>query len=164
MEATIHAVASLRSRCPGERFYFFALITTEEAHAPFLAAWSHEALARTSAALGVDPLEIKWSYADSPYAITGEESFVEVRRLLDAEPRPTSAAPSETAAEVRRRMSAMERGLAMADRRGAFGGDRIRDGIFINVEVVPPVKENIHRASRLNPGPLLEIYLREMEL
>jgi len=51
-----------------EKFYYCALVTTEEALPPFISAWSREALKRTAKNKSLEFADdVKWSYADSPF-------------------------------------------------------------------------------------------------
>ena len=85
--ATSAAVTELFREYPAHHFYYCSLITTGEALAPSLVAWSTEGLDAAASQCPNDPNareELKWSYADSPFYCYGEKHFVEVRRLFDA--------------------------------------------------------------------------------
>ncbi|MFK0245975.1 DUF4303 domain-containing protein [Amycolatopsis azurea] len=66
---------------PGHTFYYVTLTTPGEAFGPALSAWSHEALA-----LRTDADEVRYSYADSPFSILGEQHLKPVRDLFAARP------------------------------------------------------------------------------
>ena len=143
-EATRAAVTALFSEHPGT-YYYLALITTGEAHAPFLTAWSHEALA-AAAESEEDREMIKWSYADSPIDIYGEDDMSD----------------DDWAAEHDLRLSAMETALRRLDDEGLFGEGERRLGLVVNVEVMPPDPTNTERARRLNPPAALTRWLEEV--
>jgi len=161
-EAARAALGKLFAEHP-ESFYYVTLVTTGEAHAPVLSAWSREALdaaARAKPHLGRAML--KWSYADSPYLGFGEELFAQVRELFSRRPPMTpSLARSERAAEYDLRLGAMERAMARLDEEGLFGRGAARERIVVAVEVMPPDRTNTERAKRLNPGNALREWLGE---
>ncbi len=134
-----------------ESFYYCSLITTGEAHAPFLAAWSVEKLAGRK--------EIKWSYADCPYCDFSPEDFEAVRKLFAARPAMDSFA--DCSAEYELRLRAMEAALRRLDAKGIFGSGPERNRIVVNVEVMPPDHTNTERALRLNPLEALGEWLAE---
>jgi hypothetical protein len=146
-EATRKAVKEL-FKSTDEHFYYCCLITTGQAHSPFLSAWSREAL---NVACGSDEdlkIELEWSSADSPYCFFGECYFKEVDKAFSSRPEVTA-----TNDEYSIRLKAMENALAVLDSEGLFGHGQKRNSIYINVEVIPPDKTNTERAIRLNPGP-----------
>jgi hypothetical protein len=158
------AIAALFREHPGEHFYYCALVTSGEAIAPSLTAWSKEALDAAVSQCGDDPsarAELKWSYADSPYYCYGDENFSEVRRLFDAFSVPDASDEDAWRASYTLRMSAMEDALARLDQSGLFGTGSRRAGIVINVESMPPDHTNVERALRMNPRAALEDWLRE---
>ena len=66
-------------------FYFFVLSTTGEALAPFVSAWSYEALKKQSIAQNWDAYDIadfKWSSIDSPYLEFGSQYFHQVNQAF----------------------------------------------------------------------------------
>jgi hypothetical protein len=162
--ATAAAATELFGEFPGHHFYYFALVTTGEAHAPNVTAWSIEALDEAAAKLQTDPharADLKWSYADSPFHCYGERHFSEVRRLFDALP---ELDPHDDAAWRHRydfRMSVMEEALARLEREGLFGTGPARARIVVNVECMPPDHTNVERALRLNPAEALTYWLKE---
>ena len=145
-----------------EAFYYVALVTTGDASPPVLSAWSFEALEATCMSKGLQPADLKWSYADSPYFGFGEHYFHDVRSLFSRRPPmdPTTSRGSwET--EHAARLSCMERALLELDRQGLFGVREARLGVLINAEVMPPDESNTLRAIRLNPHGALKDWLRE---
>lgn len=162
--ATFAAVTDLFSKHPNDHFYYCALVTTGEALAPILTAWSQEALDAIVNQARDDPsarAELKWSYADSPFYCYGDEHFGEVRRLFAS---VGTVDPNDTVAwraAYLLKMSAMEDALASLDRSGLFGNGAKRAGIVINVECMPPDHTNTERALRLNPPEALTDWLKE---
>ena len=162
-DATRKAVSSLFRQHP-EQFYYCALVTTGEAHAPLLSAWSKEALDAASARES-DPLAarqaLKWSYADSPYCGFGEDYYADVKSLFSRRPALSTSDPEGWKREWQFRVDAMEAAMATLDREGLFGQAAERSRIFINVEVAPPDASNTARAARLNPAEALQAWLAE---
>ncbi len=156
VEATRKAVSELFSQHPG-LFYYCALITSGEAHSPYLVAWSEEALAEAITA-EENPNEareeLKWSYADSPYCFFGEEHFKGVNDLF-------SRRPDVSQKEYEIRLQAMERAIAKLDKEGLFGTGAARQRIVVNVEVMPPDLTNTERAIRLNSPEAIKEWLKE---
>jgi hypothetical protein len=75
------AVMDLFRDNPGHTFYYITLTTPGEAFGPALSAWSYEALAQRT-----DADDVRYSYADSPFSIVGEEHLKPVRELFAARP------------------------------------------------------------------------------
>jgi hypothetical protein len=159
--ATRKAVSALFEHHPGN-FYYISLITSGEAHAPFLVAWSSEALNAAVQLSGYARSDLKWSYADSPYVAYGQEHFEEVRRIFDRRPKLSGGTTAhEWNLEYDSRLRAMEAAMRRLDEDGLFGVGRERDGLVINVEVMPPDYTNTERARRLNPPSALETWMHE---
>lgn len=152
-EATRAAVTDLRSRHP-EHFHAFALLTTGEAFAPYLAACSVEATASS---------EDRWSFADSPYAVWGyEEHFGEVVRAFRARGEIFDLPDEQSLAEYALRLASMEEALRLLDLEGFFGegADRLR--VLLLAGTLPHYPEDAGSVRRLNPpGPLRDEWLRE---
>lgn len=148
-----------------EDFYYCSLITTGEAHAPFISAWSREALRRFTRENGLDEKDeesIRWSYADSPYFDVGSKCFGEVRRLFELRsPMNHAMSEIEWQHEFNGRIEAMEIAMKELDRQGIFGNGEDRDKVVINVEVMPPDYSNTQRAIRLNSTNALSEWLLE---
>jgi hypothetical protein len=157
------AIKKLIAEHPG-RYYYLSLITTGEAHAPILAAWSHEALEE---AVNKSPNKeearwlLKWSYADSPLNCFGEEFFERVRGLFTMRPDVYSLDEKSRIIEYETRLRAMETAMSRLDHQGVFGIGRDRSHIVINVEVMPPDWTNTVRAKRLNPPEAIQAWLEE---
>lgn len=164
-KAAEQAFTDLFQRHP-ESYYYLTLITTGEAHPPFVAAWSHEALA-AAVADAADPQqereELKWSYADAPYMDYGSNYFEPVRALFDKRP-PMDPFQSEKAwnKEYDIRLNAMETAMARLDAKGLFGTGAERLKKVVLVETMPPDYSNTLRAKRLNPPEALTTWLAEI--
>lgn len=144
-----------------ENYYYCALITTGEAHPPFISAWSKEALTKT-ANTEEKRKALKWSYADSPYCCYGEEYFSEVKELFYKRPEMSlELNDEEWNEEYNIRLNAMEAAIAVLDAESLFGKGEERNLIVINVEVMPPDSTNTERAKRLNPHRAIEAWLLE---
>jgi hypothetical protein len=162
--ATSAAVTQLFSEHPKDHFYYCALVTTGEALAPNLTAWSSEALDAAVGQSGGGPdvrADLKWAYGDSPFFCFGEEHFTEVRRLFTELGRPDPFNATEWHRAVEFRMSAMEEAMAQLEASGLFGRGAARAGIVVNVECMPPDHTNVERARRLNPPEALTAWLDE---
>ena len=143
-----------------ERFYYCALITTGMAHPPFVAAWSHEALARALAE--GQPTDVKWSYADSPYSIYAyEQYFASLQAAFAKRPDMRHLHDTSRQAEYDLRLAAMEQAMAQLDAEGLFGVGAERDEKVVLVEVMPPDWTNTERARRLNSPAALATWLAE---
>ncbi len=152
-DATRKAVMSLFEN-HNENFYYLSLITTGEALRPYLSAWSWEALKNESE-------DLKWSYADSPYCLYGDEFFQPVAELYSKRPSLHDDINEEWETEYNLRLDAMEAALAQLDKEGVFGEGEARNNIVINAEVMPPDFTNTERAKRLNPELAIKDWLIE---
>lgn len=137
----------------GENFYYCTFVMTEEGHAPFLSAWSEEALARAVDESGEGPevaAELKWSYADSPYVDFGSEHTEELRAPFLARPNLQDLSIDEWEREIEFRMAAVEQAARQLDEEGTFGTGQRRSKLLVAVEIMPPVPSNVDRVARLN--------------
>ena len=162
--ATKRAFEDLIRQHPAERFYYFALTTTGEAHSPVVSAWSVEALDAAVENEGHNRAlrsTLKWSSVDSPYYAFGEHHFREVAELFSRRPSVHGLGLSERTEEVEFRMRAMENAIRELNDEGLFGIGSRRHSIVVNVEVMPPDRSNTERALRLNPSPALTEWLEE---
>jgi hypothetical protein len=151
------AVMDLFRDNPGHTFYYITLTTPGEAFGPALSAWSYEALAQRT-----DADDVRYSYADSPFSIVGEEHLKPVRELFAARPEVFDIDDDDASeAEFDLRLRAMETALQRLSDEGLFGAGEARAGVLVLVEVVPDDEENtVARARRLNPpGPALDAWL-----
>ena len=162
-DAARSAITRLFGEHP-ESFYYCTLITTGEALAPFLCAWSREQLNKAIAAHD-DPDNalryLKWSYADTPYFAWGFDEFATVRKLFEARPAMDCEDDVQWANEYELRLRAMEVAMARLDSEGLFGQSPKRHEIVVLVEVMPPDYTNTQRAYRLNPIEALGEWLVE---
>jgi hypothetical protein len=161
--ATRKALKSLLGKY-AENFYYCSLITDGEAHCPVLSAWSEEALERmllTEENPIEARLELKWSYADSPFYAYGEEYFDEVREIFRKRTMLITN-EEEQQKEFEIRINSMEKAMANLDKEGLFGFGNQRLNIVINAEVMPPDYSNTERALRLNPRDALDEWLEEI--
>jgi hypothetical protein len=139
-----------------ENFYYVVLVTTGEAHSPILSAWSTEALNK------YNDIDIKWSYADSPYFNYGKEYFEKVNRLFSLRPLMNeNMTENEWNEEYNLRLNAMENAMKELDDENIFERKDKRKNMIINVEVMPPDYENTERALRLNNKEILKEILDE---
>ncbi len=169
-EAARHAFRALRSANPHEHFYYFALVTTGDALRPGPSACSLEGLERVldryrakGLACGADVL--RWSEADSPYHLYGDEHFRDVEALFllggDHHALPQPAYEAEVAA----RFQAMEDALGDLDRKGFFGAGPERFAVVINVISTGEEDEDaiLARAARLNPAESLVQFRHDLD-
>lgn len=148
-----------------ENYYYCSLITTDEARCPAIVAWSYEALNRIKLAENLDDddlLDYKWSYADSPYYAYAHHCFDGVRKQFESKSLIDENASDEVIeSKIKLRMESMEIAMRMLDEDGLFGEGKVREGIVINVEIMPPDHTNTERAMRLNPSEALKEWLSE---
>lgn len=144
-----------------ENFYYCSLITSGEAERPILSAWSWEALDRISEN-NEDKEDLKWSYADSPYCMFGEEFLSELDEVFQKRPCVADIDDDiEYDKEISIRINSMEKALSNLDKKGLFGTGEDRKKIVINAEFMPPDYSNTERAIRLNPKDALVSWLEE---
>ncbi|WWW36289.1 DUF4303 domain-containing protein [Stenotrophomonas rhizophila] len=137
----------------GENFYYCTFVMTAEGHAPFLSAWSEEALARAVDESGEGPevaADLKWSYADSPYVDFGGEYTEKLRASFLVRPNLQELGADELEKEIELRMDAVEQAARQLDEEGAFGAGQRRSRLLVAVEIMPPVPSNVERVARLN--------------
>jgi hypothetical protein len=149
----------------GEKYYYCVLVTTGEAHSPFVSAWSQEALKREADKLDSreDAKFIKWSYADSPYMCFGEEYFKKVDELFNQLPvMDYFLDEKEWMKRYNFRLNAMELALKQVADEGIFALNQPREDVYLNVEVTPPDRTNTERAMRLNKAENIKVWLDEM--
>ena len=163
-DAARKAFLSLFENRPGN-YYYCSLITTGEAHAPLVSAWSIEALDAKVLEFQ-NPQEarkrLKWSYADSPYYGYGESYFETVKYLFAKRPQISAKlSDDEWKAEYQIRIDAMEAAMTLLDSEGLFGEGNERCHTAVLVEVMPPDYTNTQRAFRLNPSAAIKQWLEE---
>ncbi len=161
-QATRIAVTRLFEQFPSEDFYYLALVTTGEAHAPILIAWSRQALMRASNGDASTVAALKWNHAETPYFAFAEDCFDSVRSEFLRRPAMDPFCEASWEKEYQFRIDAMMHALKRLDSQGLFGTGLERLKIYINVEVQPPDSSNTERALMINPrGGLLEEWLKE---
>lgn len=162
-EASRRAFSAVRDAHPDEHFYYFALVTTGDGLRPGPSASSVEGLERTSneyQARGdaLSERDLRWSEADSPYNLFGDEFFDEVEAFFLAGGDHRDLPEGEYIAEVERRYEAMEAALRDLDREGFFGSGPKRAAVVVNVVAPGDESEDgiLERAARLNPPESLD--------
>ncbi|MDO5073248.1 MAG: DUF4303 domain-containing protein [Neisseria animaloris] len=148
-----------------ETFYFFVLSTTGEALAPYISAWSHEALQQqiiTQNRDSDDIADFRWSSIDSPYFEFGSQYFHQVNQAFLERP-DIHALETEVKyeKEFNFRIDAMMEALHRCDEKGIFSLNQARSEIMINVEILPPDYTNTIRAKKLNPSEAIQAWLKE---
>ncbi len=148
------ALRALRERTKGQKLYYVALTTNEEATSVSLSGCTEEALAETS-----NPL--RCSYADSPHCDVGAAALAVACGQLR---RHASTSRGQSCPAVEERIESMLSAMESLDARGLFGRGAARRRLLVAVEVMPPVPANTARVRRLNPegGPLLDAWLRDV--
>ncbi len=162
-ESAKKAIVSLFSSY-NETYYYCSLITDGFANCPIISAWSWEALEREvqkSDNVEEAKCHLKWSYADSPYCMYGNEYFSEIAEIFASRDSSLSTEDEEEN-EFYIRMNSMEKAMSELDEEGLFGTGKQRLGIVINVEIMPPDYSNTLRALRLNPRDALNEWLEEI--
>ena len=146
-----------------ENFYYLVLITTGEAHTPYLAAGSTEGLEKAYIKYledygynpdNIKPSDLKWSFADSPHVIYGEKYFNDVETLFDLRPLMDYKNIEEWNNEYNFRLKAMELALKELDEENVFERKDKRKHLFINV--APDYLNVKNIALRLNKNEALK--------
>lgn len=97
-EAARQAWTELRTTRPLESFYYFGLWTTGVVHRPAPTASSIEGLRHVTDGYQAkgstrSEVDLRWSEADSPYDLFGDEYFGRVEEIFDATGDQTNGAP-----------------------------------------------------------------------
>jgi len=152
-----------------ENFYYLVLITTGEAHPPYLSAGSTEGLEKAYKKYLEDygytpdnlkPNDLKWSFADSPYVFFGEKYFNDVERLFYSRPlMDYKSTTEEWNNEYNFRLEAMELALKELDEENVFERKDKRKHLFINV--APDYLNVKNIALRLNNDEALKQVLED---
>ncbi|MGE7944326.1 DUF4303 domain-containing protein [Lysinibacillus xylanilyticus] len=144
-----------------EIYYYCALVTTGEAVAPVISAWSWEALENVAKKYSKEDAElIKWSYADSPYWNFGCENFETVRKLFN-ERLLDNTDENKWFKEIDFRLEAMVLAMEKIDKKEMFSLNQPRSKVYVNVEVMPLDETNTIRALRLNKRENILDWLNE---
>lgn len=167
-EAVRKAFTDLFEKHSGEHFYYCTLVLIEGVGCPVVSAMSEETLTAVvqkykeeySDDTSEDNLrkELKWSYADSPYCMYGEQYFTEVQKMVEER---DIHAVENFMQEYEFRMDSMERVMADLDNEGVFGNEERRKLMVVIAEVMPPDYTNIERALRLNSKETLKEWMEE---
>lgn len=168
-EATRKAFIDLFNEHPDEHFYYCTLVMMDAQGCPIVSAMSYEALEKVlqeyKEKYGRDPKDtrktLKWSFADSPYCVYGEEYFTDVQKMVEQKDMEVDMGAADYFEEYEFRMDAMEKVMADLDKEGIFGSGEIRKHIVIAAEVMPPEYANTERVLRLNPKETLKEWLEE---
>ncbi len=167
-EAARMAFTNLLKNHSDEHFYYCTLVLIEGVGCPAISAMSKEALDtvvqkykeeyRDDTPEDVLRKELKWSYADSPYCIYGEQYFAKVQKMTKER---DILAGENFMQEYEFRMDSMEKVMADLDKEGVFGKGEKRKHIVVMAEVMPPDYTNTKRALRLNSRETLQEWLEE---
>lgn len=166
-EATRKAFIDLFNEHSDEHFYYCTLVLMNAQGCPIVSAMSEEALEKMvreykekyGRELESSRKMLKWSFADSPYCIYGEQYFAEVQEMI--EKRDMNETDENYMQEYNFRMDCMEKIMADLDREGIFGSGEKRKHMVILAEVMPPDYTNTERALRLNSRATLKEWLEE---
>ena len=166
-EAVRKAFTDLFHEHAEEHFYYCTLVLIEAQGCPVVSAMSEEALEKVikkyqeeykyETPEDVLRSELKWSYADSPYCIYGEQYFTEVQKIIEQR----DMEETEDLEDYEFRMDSMEKVMADLDKEGIFGSGEKRKKIVVAAEVMPPDYTNTPRVLRLNARENLTEWLEE---
>ncbi|GHS90175.1 hypothetical protein FACS189487_11540 [Campylobacterota bacterium] len=130
-----------------ESYYYCVLLTTGEAHAPYISAWSWEALARESEK---QSNLLKYSYADSPYCLYGyDDYFSRVVEMFDERPAMDFNDEKGWDIEFNFRYNAMISALKRLDDEGLFSLNQARDKLLLNVEIMDESEDILINSAKL---------------
>ncbi|MDE7476428.1 MAG: DUF4303 domain-containing protein [Lachnospiraceae bacterium] len=168
-EATRKAFIDLFNEHSDEHFYYCTLVLIEGEGCPAISAMSDEALNTVVQKYKKEYMddtpeddlrkELKWSYADSPYCIYGEQYFAAVQEMT--EQRDMDETDENYMQEYEFRMNSMEKVMADLDKEGIFGSGKKRKYMVVAAEVMPPEYANTERVLRLNSKENLKEWLEE---
>lgn len=172
-EATRKAFIDLFNEHSDEHFYYCTLVLIEGVGCPAISAMSEEALDivvkkykeeyRDDTPEDVLREELKWSYADSPYCVYGEQYFEKVQEMTNERDKDIyKIEEEEFMEEYEFRMDSMEKVMSDLDKEGIFGSGEKRKNIVVAAEVMPPDYTNTERVLRLNVGENLKEWLEEV--
>jgi hypothetical protein len=127
-----------------ESYYYCVLLTTGEAHPPYISAWSWEALVREGEKRSSPIISakeqmnlLKYSPADSPYCIYGyDDYFGIVNEMFDKRPIMDYDDEKKWDMEYYIRYNAMVAAMRKLDDENLFSLNQPRDRVLINVEVM----------------------------
>jgi hypothetical protein len=127
-----------------ESYYYCVLLTTGEAHPPYISAWSWEALAREGEKQSSQKISakeqmdlLKYSPADSPYCIYGyDDYFGTVIEMFNKRPIMDYNNEEKWSMEYSIRYNAMIAAMKKLDDENLFSLNQPRNRVLINVEVM----------------------------
>lgn len=173
-EAAGKAFKDLFKEHPNEHFYYCTLVLMNSQGCPVVSAMSEEALDKLvqenaekfREEYGYSIMEsrelLKWSFADSPYSIYGEQYFSEVKEwIANRDKNSKSITLDMFMKECDMRLDSMEKVMSDLDKEGVFGCGEKRKNIVVAAEVMPPDYTNTERVLRLNSRETLKEWLEE---
>ena len=122
-----------------ETYYYCALATTKDGHAPIVVACSWEGLMGTAIRPGNEELsmpELQWAIHESPYFNYGQEHFADVNRMFAERPSKDKLTPEAWGLELGIRLQSMEDALARLEREGLFARTQQHGLIHVLVDVI----------------------------
>ena len=172
-EAVGKAFKDLFKEHPDEHFYYCTLVLMNGQGCPVVSAMSEEVLEKLvqedvkkyGYSTSVSREFLKWSFADSPYCIYGEQYFSEVEKMIasrDLDENGERLTGDRFMKEYDIRMNSMEEVMASLDKEGIFGSGERRKNMVVLAEVRPPDYTNTERALRLNSREALKEWLEEV--
>jgi hypothetical protein len=171
-DAARRAFTQVRAAHPAEEFYCFALFTSADAGGIEPTCNGEQGLREAAqdyvdadgGTLATRLAELRWSPADSPYHLFGDEHFAEVQRL-HARPDPYELDDDAAEAEVQARLEACFDALAQLDGEGFFGRGAQRDGVLVTVlQGDQSDRSRLRNARRLNPSTAVERLVGDLQI
>jgi hypothetical protein len=162
---------TLRRAHPTERFYAFGVYTTAVVDYLAVTASTEEALAvatqRYVERYGGDPAlrsaALRWSPVDSPLHEEGESLLAASDDLRQQGPDPYDESPEADAAIALVFEVAVE-ALRELDRQGVFGSGAERARVVLGIwQGDQSDEERVDFVRKLNPGPVVARFAREVE-
>jgi hypothetical protein len=139
-----------------ESYYYCVLLTTGEAHSPYISAWSWEALIREGEKRSSPIISakkqmnsLKYSPADSPYCLRGHDDyFGTVVEMFDRRPIMDYNDEEKWNMEYAIRYNAMVAAMKRLDGGNLFSLNQPRDEVLINVEVMGENQDILAKEAR----------------
>lgn len=172
-EAVGKAFRDLFKEHSDEHFYYCTLVLMDGQGCPVVSAMSEEVLEQLvqedvkkyGYSTMVSKEFLKWSFADSPYRMYGEQYFSEVEKMIinrDIHENGKRLTGDKFMKEYDIRLISMEEVMASLDKEGIFGSGERRENMVVLAEVRPPDYTNTERALRLNSRETLKEWLEEV--